>query len=205
MQVVVLFHALLFQNYVYWNLKKWKYVLEIPNSFRKVKLIFHQLVLIQIRSSSCSVLEYRTSAHLLFIHYGRGHKLGSVVLVLTDGCFGCSRSGWGCSEVLHTSCIVPSSLTSSSHCMSVSHAAETIVRVTDLIALSISIDFTKITSISCTVFCRFKKTEYNYLKNGDRNVQLLFFISEIKSCTLGNVIRIHLNWFWFCIKELEER
>jgi hypothetical protein len=128
----------------------------MPNPFHKAKFVLQQLVLIQILGS-CSILEYRTSAHLLFIHYGRGHKLGSVVLVLTDGCFGCCRSGWGCSEVLHTSCIVPSSLTSSSHCMSVSHAPETILHVTDLLALCISIGFTKITSVSCTVFCRFTK------------------------------------------------
>ena len=45
--------------------------------------------------------------------------------------------------------------------MSVSHAAQTILHVTDLLALFISIKLTKITYISCTVIL---KTEYNYLK-----------------------------------------
>ena len=80
------------------------------------------------------------------MHGAYNVKLRSVVLVLTDGCVGCSRSGWGYSEDLRTVCIVPSNLASSSYCVSFPHAAETILHVIDLLALRISIiKFAKIT------------------------------------------------------------
>ena len=54
------------------------------------------------------------------------------------------------------------------------------------------------------IYCllSFYKTEYNYLNNNARNVQLLIFNSEIKSCMQGNVIRIHLNCLYCCTVHL---